>query len=187
MKIAKAQGHILWIRKAIDAILPDPEDTVEKRVPRTEDEWKSSAAASGSGNGWRFVRGREGIPTVVGGGAVKKPVKENPVEQVMGGYKKTGKRLGGYLYYDAIYSPNDKGFVLDSHGRPMKATAANLKKVRSTIPNVEVATTQQFEPSGNCALAKDNNGAKECRVCWGVTGGKRSEAQKQIPIIYPKH
>ncbi|MFA5053096.1 MAG: hypothetical protein WC565_03495 [Parcubacteria group bacterium] len=150
------------------------------------------------------------LPSVIGGGARAKiqgkkemkdivesgvKVKDNPAQSYPLSYPmyptdvdiKTLPKDG--VFYDAIVDVKEKRFVLDQHGRPMTASVTHLRDIRKANPGkvYAIAKTQAYEAAGCCAIAIDMNKKPECRVCWGVTGGKRDQKVVRLPVVYGKH
>jgi len=119
-------------------------------------------------------------------------LKPNPVDQSFDIYKSDtdfARLPRDSVFYDAIYDLKQNSFVLDAHGRPLLANDKNLKAFTKSNPDAQIAVkrTQAYEAIGNCGMAVDSNKAKECRVCWGTTGGKRDDEVFRLPVIYAKH
>jgi len=150
------------------------------------------------------------LPSVIGGGARAKiqgkretpdireegvKIKDNPAQTYPLSYPMyptdvdiaTLPKDG--VFYDAIVDVREKRFVLDPHGRPMSASKTNMGKVQRENPGKVYGTakTQAYEAAGCCAIAIDMNKKTECRVCWGVTGGKRDQRVVRLPVVYGKH
>jgi hypothetical protein len=154
------------------------------------------------------------LPTNAGGGApaLGKKVKKNAPwtsRQTMRRLTPLDKKVPvkpgeSKVFYDGVLDVQGQ-FVLDpATGRPLSrqtivahwildpATGQLLRlrergERKTVIPESRIARAQAFQPSGCCTLALDPHGAKECRVCWGVSGGRRDPDLKVLPVVYAKH
>lgn len=87
-----------------------------------------------------------------------------------------------HVFYEALVDAQGK-FILDEHGRPVKATKASIKKYGTS----KTAVSQGFQAAGACNVAMDHNGKQECRVCWNTSDHKQDPEAKRLPVVYGKH
>lgn len=56
-----AQPHVLLVRTEIEALLPNPMDTITPVLPKTEAQWKDAERHPLQGHGWRYERHRGNV------------------------------------------------------------------------------------------------------------------------------